>query len=143
MKYIFNISSNFNAKFHISVALTRLNEMGDILVTDIFQTADRAGSGDDYFSCCVLLTCHSNRTDMIDKTKHIESLLLRKHGSQKITIDIDLIAFLATDKAHEDWQILQKRLPLTEDVCWGLADLDINLPEANIKTTPTLANWQF
>lgn len=142
--YLLNVSSNHRENFFIGTALTQLNELGDMYVSDVFTSPDRAGGSTVFYNCCVQLKTDMALEALITHTKAIETQLGRKQDiknkntenkntestetsqTQQMPIDIDVLAKLDTAK---NWRFLEKRLPLTDDVCWGLADLQIAIPD--------------
>lgn len=167
--YLLNISSNLNAKFYIGSALTRLNELGDMLVSNIYTSKDRCGSDHDYANCVVCLHSDNALDSLIQVTKELEVLLGRgsiKNKYNQIVVDIDILAQSNKKQCKKpsdypsksssdnsspqpndsNWQFIEKRLPLPDEVLWGLqemaTELGIALPNA-VKHKPKLADWQF
>lgn len=140
--FLINISSNYNAKFNIGSVLTRLNELGDMYVSSMYRTPDRQGSEHDYANCCIQLHHDQPLDSLYQVVKSLENELGRgstKGDSQYVVVDIDVLA----QYVEADWQFIPKRLPLTDDACWALAELEVTLPNSPTQTSPVLADWQL
>lgn len=141
--FLINISSNHREKFFIGAGLNLLSELGDMYVSAVFSSLDRQGSDTPFYNCCVQLACKLTLDELIAKTKEIEKQLGRKPNDKQssvMPIDIDVLAHKET--TNEPWQFLEKRLPLTDDVIWGLMDLEMDFAHVADKTPlPAALDW--
>lgn len=141
--FLINISSNVNAKFNIGSVLTRINEWGDMYVSSMYRTPDRQGSDYAYANCCIQLHHSATLSSLEADVKALENVLGRGSIAVEpfqVIVDIDILAQMGEDNT---WQYIEKRLPLSDDACWALAELDVPLPNQPICDTPVLSDWQL
>lgn len=136
--FLINISSNHRQKFFIGSALNLLSDYGDMYVSDVFKSSDRQGGNAEFYNCCLQLTTSMGLEELTTKTKEIEAQLGRKpndKSSALMPIDIDILAH--KQQEADTWAFLEKRLPLTQDVIWGLSDLTIDFTHVDINNSDT------
>lgn len=111
--YAISIASNLDRAQNTQLALTALQHLGSMIISNIYEIPCRDGVGADYWNCACLLESKYTMVEIQALLKQMEIDTGRKRPSHKISLDMDLIAWGET---LTDMQFNPKKLPLAHDV---------------------------
>lgn len=116
MIFALALASNLNAQQHLSWALKKLAQKGNLLsISKAYQIPCRDGVGADYLNSACLLQLQMHDIQQVQQfLKTLETQAGRVRPSHQISLDIDLIAW--QDNKQSNWQFNAKKMPFALDV---------------------------
>ncbi|MDQ8952241.1 2-amino-4-hydroxy-6-hydroxymethyldihydropteridine diphosphokinase [Acinetobacter rudis] len=120
MTYALALASNLQPDQHFRDVFAKLEQLGKVQYSPIYQIPCRDGVGADYWNAACILSCNLTPDQIQDMFKQWETLSGRVRPSHHISLDIDLIAW-GMDLEH--MQFNPKKMPLALDVKIPLAQL--------------------
>lgn len=124
------LASNLNARHYLAWALQRIQTLGEIRCSQVFEIPCRDAVGADYLNMACLVDTPCHFAFIQQYLKELEQQAGRVRPSHQVSLDIDIIAWQQNNK----WHFNEKKMPFAVDVKIPMYEL---LPYQDFKVTHT------